>query len=267
MNLLGRGVSALVDVIVLFGGVSTAFRGKIGKSVLMASVLLVSLSFTTGLAWSQADTGSISGVVRDPSGGVLPSATITATNVATAVARTVQSATDGTYTVPALPPGIYNLDIKATGFQPFTGKAEVTVGGHTTVEAKLSISANTETVEVVGQGGSAVNTQTQELSQLVGTTQMSELPSLTRNAYDFVALSGNVSNGDLTSDGGTPNPTTTVGQSLTTRGVGFSINGQRETGTEILLDGAENVGVFVLSAGQPVPDRFDSGVQHYYQQL
>jgi len=215
--------------------------------ILLAGLLIGQPTF------AQVETGSISGVVRDPSGSVLPSAMVTATNTATSVARTVQSGPDGTYTVSSLLPGVYNVAVTATGFQPFTGKAEVTVGGHTTLEIKMSLSTQTETVEVVGEGGATVNTQTQELSQLVGTTQMSQLPSLTRNPYDFVALSGNVSNGDLTSDGGTPNPTTTVGQSLTARGVGFSINGQRETGTEVLLDGVENIGVFVDSAGQPVP--------------
>jgi hypothetical protein len=218
----------------------------------VVTILLAGL-FAGQPAFSQVETGSISGVVRDPSGSVLPSAMVTATNTATSVARTVQSGPDGTYTVSSLLPGIYNVAVAATGFQPFTGKAEVTVGGHTTLEVKMSLSTQTETVEVVGEGGATVNTQTQELSQLVGTTQMSQLPSLTRNPYDFVALSGNISSGDLTSNGGTPNPTTTVGQSLTSRGVGYSINGQRETGTEILLDGVENVGVFVLNAGQPVP--------------
>jgi len=218
------------------------------------STIIFALLFAGQLtSYGQVDTGSIAGVVRDPSGSVLPGATVTATNVATAAARTVQSGADGTYLVANLPPAIYDIRVSATGFQAFIGRTEVTVGGHTTLEVKMSLSAQTETVEVVGEGGSTVNTQTQELSQLVDTTQMSQLPSLTRNPYDFVALSGNVSNGDLTSDGGSPNPTTTVGQSLTARGVGFSINGQRESGTEVLLDGVENVGVFVDSAGQPVP--------------
>jgi hypothetical protein len=218
----------------------------------VVTILLAGL-FIGQPTFAQVETGSISGVVRDPSGSVLPSAMVTATNTATSVARTVQSGADGTYTVSSLLPGIYNVAVTATGFQPFTEKAEVTVGGHTTLEVKMSLSTQTETVEVVGEGGATVNTQTQELSQLVNTTQMSQLPSLTRNPYDFVALSGNISSGDLTSNGGTPNPTTTIGQSITAYGVGYSINGQRETGTEILLDGVENIGVFSLVAGEPVP--------------
>src|SRR5262249_33915629 len=146
--------------------------------------------------FGQADTGSISGLVRDPSGSVLPNATITATNTATSAARTVQSTADGTYTVTSLPPGIYNLKITASGFQPFNGKAQVTVAANVTMDAQLSVSNQTETVEVVAQGGTEVNTQTQEVSQVISPQQILELPSLTRNPYDFVALAGNVSSSD-----------------------------------------------------------------------
>src|SRR5262252_7277592 len=113
-------------------------------------------------ALGQVDTGSISGVVRDPSGGVLPNASITATNSATSTARTVQSASDGAYTVPSLPPGLYDVRVTATGFQPFVGKTQVTVGAHVTLDAQLSVSNQTETVEVVAEGGTEINTQTQE---------------------------------------------------------------------------------------------------------
>jgi hypothetical protein len=70
---------------------------------------------------------------------------------------------------------------------------------------------------------------------------------LTRNAYDFVAISGNVSAGDSTT------PNAMGGQNLTGRGTGFSINGQRMSGTEILLDGQENVDVFGANIGQQIP--------------
>jgi hypothetical protein len=222
--------------------------------VFSAALSLVLLSFQfSQVAFGQAETGTISGVVRDPSGGVLPNATVTSTNTGTSATRTVQTGVDGNYIISTLLPGVYSVQVTATGFQAFTSKTEVTVGGHVTLDAKMSISNQTETVEVVGAGGSVVNTQSQELSQLVGTMQMSQLPSLNRDPYDFVSLSGNVSNGDMTSNGSAPNPATVVGQSITGYGVGYSINGQRETGTEILLDGVENIGVFSDVAGEPVP--------------
>ena len=119
----------------------------------------------------------------------------------------------------------------------------------------MSLSTQTETVEVVAAGGSAtVNTQTQELSQLVNTTQMSQLPSLTRNPYDFVALSGNVSSGDLTSNGGTPNPTATYRTRISRpMASGTPSTGSGKLARKSFLDGVENIGVFSLVAGQHVP--------------
>jgi hypothetical protein len=215
--------------------------------------LFVLIASSYKSAWSQAETGSISGTVVDQTGAIIPYATVTATSVSTGAAKSVQSGTEGQYSVSSLSPGVYTVTVAHAGFGNFSASAEVTVGGKVTLDAKLSLTATTETVEVIGAGGTAVNTQSQELSQTVDTTQMTDLPSLNRNPYDFVALAGNVSSGDLNSNGGSPNAITTIGQNSTARGVGYSINGQREAGTDILLDGAENVGIFSVNAGQIVP--------------
>ena len=222
-------------------------RKALALIVLMAAVVLSSRP-----AWSQGELGSISGVITDSTGAVVPDADVTAKNTATAAERTAKSGGAGQYTITALLPGVYDLTVKHTGFADFTARAQVAVGTAVTVDAQLSLSGATQIVEVIGQGGVQVNTETQELSQVVNSQQMAALPSLTRNAYDFVALSGNVSNGDTTSNG----PTTTAnggGQNLTGRGVGFSLNGQRDTGTEVLLDGVENVAIFGYSVGQAIP--------------
>ena len=79
------------------------------------------------------------------------------------------------------------------------------------------------------------------------------MPSLTRNPYDFVALAGNVSAGDSTNSGDSRNASNGNSQNATTRGVGFNINGQRSSGTEILLDGVENISVFSDNVGVYIP--------------
>ena len=123
-----------------------------------------------------------------------------------------------------------------------------------TLDAKLSVSAATTEVQVVGEGGAQVNTQTQEMSQVVDTQQLANLPSLTRNPYDFVALAGNVSGGDnSTNSGASAIDQLGSGQNQENRGVGYAINGQRESGTEILLDGVENISIFTQSIGEDVP--------------
>ena len=223
------------------------------RKIFIVAVFLTAVFLSCQLAWSQVETGSINGIVSDSTGAVIPGATVTAKSVNTGAERTVKTGGAGDYLIQDLLPGLYDVTANSSGLAPFAGRVEVTVGGKATLDLQLSVGKTTAVVEVVGAGGTTVNTQTQELSQIVDTTQMADLPSLNRNAYDFVALSGNVSNGDNTSITQAPDPLVTTGESLTSRGVGYSINGQRNSGTDILLDGVENVGVFVVNAGQSVP--------------
>jgi len=214
---------------------------------LKISFLLVLASLLTTLAFGQAEAGSIAGTVRDSSGAVIAGATVKAKSATTGAERSTLTGSIGQYNIPGLTPGFYDVTITSGSFAAYKTRAEVTVGGLTTIEAQLVVGKESTTVEVVAGGAAQVNTQTQELSQLIDTQQVSQLPSLTRNPYDFVAVSGNVSSGDNTTN------SSNSSQSLSSRGVGFAINGQRESGTEILLDGVENVSVFSVAVGAQIP--------------
>ncbi len=86
--------------------------------------------------------------------------------------------------------------------------------------------------------GAQVNTSDQQISSTITPLEVTQLPSLTRNPYDFVSLSGDVSSDPSGSTG---------------RGVGVSFSGERAASTEILLDGVENVDAFGASVGQTIP--------------
>jgi outer membrane receptor protein involved in Fe transport len=227
------------------GGFMRILRALILGAAFFSSVSLLLLHPTN--SWSQVETGQIAGTVTDPSGALVTNAGVTIRNLGTNAQHTVQTDRSGGYRFPGLEPAHYKVTITSAGFVPYEADIEVTVGGHTTVDVKLLVGGSNAAVEVVSEGAAQVNTQTQELSQVVGTVQLSNLPSLTRNAYDFVALSGNVSSGDNTT------PNSNSGQNLSSRGVGYAINGQRESGTEILLDGVENVGIFSDAVGELIP--------------
>src|SRR5450631_984826 len=202
------------------------------------SLLAITLFACWHASNAQTDTGTISGTVSDSSGAVVPNTVITLTSISTNAVRTVTSNESGTYTLQAVSAGLYDLSARGAGFAQFRRRVEVTVGGRVTANIQLVVTANEQTVTVVGEGGATVNVQTQEVSQVISSQQVAQLPSLTRNPYDFVTVAGNISSGDkVTSSGAT---STTGDQNDTTRGVGFSLNGQRSTGTEILLDGVEN---------------------------
>ena len=164
----------------------------------LIAVLFAALLVFCATANAQVDLGQITGVVADQSGAVIPGANVTAKNLNTNAQRSTVTSSTGAYQIPGLEPGLYQVSVASGSFKAFTAKVEVTVGGKVTVDAKLSVSTAVTEVEVIGEGGAQVNTQSQEMSQVVDTKQLAQLPSLTRNPYDFVALSGNVSSGDNT---------------------------------------------------------------------
>lgn len=236
----------------IFGLCAVPFRfSKTNHNMLYLVALLVMLP---SLAFAQADTGTLAGTVKDTTGAVVPDAMVTVRSTATGATRTAQTGNDGVYTFPALPPATYDVTISKTGFADYKAQTPVTVGSHVTLDAQLSVSQVATTVEVVAAPAAEVNTQTAEVSQIITPEQVQNLPSLTRNPYDFVALAGNVSAGDRTMSSTNPQLAASGGQNTTTyRGAGFSINGQRLSDTEVLLDGAENINIFDNTIGLLIP--------------
>jgi len=189
-------------------------------------------------AFAQAETGQIVVKATDPNGAAVSGATVSVTQVNTGRKLPDTKTNDeGSATFTNLQPGRYEVTVTTAGFAPYTQQAEVSVGAKLSVEATLSAQAQSATVTVVaGEGGVEVNTQTQQLADTISQKQITELPTLTRNPYDFVGTSGNATS------------TGAFG-----RGAGFSINGQRAASTNILLDGGENQDTFTATVGQNVP--------------
>lgn len=186
---------------------------------------------TTGAAQSEA--GSISGIITDRSNAPIAGAKIVVASVATKSSRLAQSDDAGRFAINSLLPADYRVTVEATGFAARTVTTRVTVGGRTTLDLALEIRQVTDTVEVTALPS---ETAVPALTTFVSQPQVVDLPNLIRDPYLFVRLSGNVN------------------QTFSnTSGLGYSLNGQRPTGTTILLDGADNVAYFTLGIGQPVP--------------
>ena len=158
---------------------------------LLVVTLLFAMSTVIGLA-QVSTTGSISGSVTDPTGAVVPNATVTARNTETGAESTATTSANGTFNIPQLPRGTYRITIESgSGFK----KAEVTnvkvnVGSPATVNVSLELGTPQETVTIVG-GAEVLQTQTANIGSTIVGRQITELPFTSRDALDLVlALPG-----------------------------------------------------------------------------
>lgn len=204
--------------------------------ILVGVAFCVSLMTSASTLFAQTETGQIVGTVTDPNGAVIADATVTVKSLTTSAERRTKTLPDGTYIVANLLPSVYEVTVEAPGFAKATKRIQVIVGSKVTLDFQLSVGAPVEVVEVLGEAGVLVNTETQTISQVIDSRKVVELPTLTRNPYDLVIISGNVSQADPTG-----------------RGAGVAINGLRSAGTNVLLDGAANNDEFVAAVGQAVP--------------
>src|SRR5580700_7490831 len=81
------------------------------------TLILGALGFPSLLLAQSAGTGALTGTVSDPTGGVVPGATVTITSTDTNQARTATTGADGTYRFALLPPGTYRVRFNAVGFK------------------------------------------------------------------------------------------------------------------------------------------------------
>src|SRR5512145_1158321 len=118
------------------------------RTWLCAAALLIGLVPAAALAQSSA-TGSLSGTVQDPSGGVLPGATVRVMNPGTGLSQTTVTGTSGEWTIAALPVGRYEVAFELSGFKKLT-RSDVQVEAVITRQLRvvLEVGALTEQVTV-----------------------------------------------------------------------------------------------------------------------
>src|SRR4051794_14183841 len=126
-------------------------RATVPQITLAAGFAIALLVGLPAAARAQA-TGTISGVVTDASGAVLPGATVEARNQDTGQLRTATSATEGLYTLPLLPPGHYEVKASLSGFNTVTrSSVRVSVAETSRVDLVMQVGAVTENVTVTEQ--------------------------------------------------------------------------------------------------------------------
>ncbi|TAK11180.1 MAG: carboxypeptidase regulatory-like domain-containing protein, partial [Acidobacteria bacterium] len=157
------------------------------KQQAMRLVLALSLIFgLSAAAFAQGGaTSSISGVVVDATGGVVPGATVTVKNEATNATFEVVSGSNGAFTVPSLTVGSYTVSVQLQGFKTFVAKeVRVTAGAPTSIKATLEVGGLEQTVTVEA-AAAMVQTTGSSVAKTIDLKQISNLPLASRNAIDF----------------------------------------------------------------------------------
>src|ERR1700722_12092579 len=140
-------------------------------------------------AYSQTFRGAINGTVTDPSGAVVANANVTATNVATDVAITATSTSDGAFSFQDLPLGTYKITVSAAGFKPITvDNVNVTAGGAYSLPVKLSVGGTGTTAVEVSAAALTIDTTSAAQNNLIPTEAVQDVPMNGRDFTQFAAV-------------------------------------------------------------------------------
>ena len=190
-------------------------------SNLVVSLSVLALLALVPCARAQLYTGSITGLVTDPSGAVVPGAKVTVEDVAKQVPQSVTTDSNGRYVLRSLPPSTYRLTVEVAGFSTAVrDNLVLEVNQNLGIDVPLQLGAATQRVEVEA-AATALATQDAVTGQELNRTFINELPLLGRGVFDLASLAPGIHS----SDGGG------------TGGINFISNGSRSSTTDILMDG------------------------------
>lgn len=178
-------------------------------------------------AQTRATTADITGLIRDQTGGVLPGATVTATNTETNVGRSTTTQENGRFALPALPPGTYRVEVTMPGFVSETRDAlTLSLGSLVELDFSLKVAGTAEAITVSAESP-LVDSQKTAVASVVSQQQIESLPIDGRNFISFAVITPGV----------TTDRTPQQGASATS---GLTFAGQRARSNNITVDGLNN---------------------------
>ncbi|HZZ39832.1 MAG TPA: carboxypeptidase regulatory-like domain-containing protein, partial [Acidobacteriaceae bacterium] len=210
------------------------WKCKMGIVFGFLALFSVSTGFLTSpptLFAQTAVTGGLNGVVMDPTGAVVPGATITLVEVNTGDTRVLTTNDRGLYTAPFLKPGAYRVSASAKGLQSNTTSVEILVGQQSLSNLTVSPSGNKQTVTVNANNAQLIQTEDASLTTTFTSQQFENLPNPGGDITTFAfTVPGVVVN---TSTGGNGN---------------FSTSGLPGISNLIILNGADQTDSFFNDA-------------------
>ncbi|MCE5310497.1 MAG: carboxypeptidase regulatory-like domain-containing protein [Acidobacteriales bacterium] len=194
-------------------------------------LLFIALITVTSL-WAQSPQGTITGTITDSQGARVPGVAVVATQVATSLTYKGSSSQDGTYVIPALPVGRYEVTAAAAGFKTFRrADIQLEVSQRLRLDITLELGQVSETITVQGEV-TRVRTEESSLGTVVERRRIEELPMNGRHVFNLVKLVSGVQPVDRNADG--------FGE-ITNQGFSqIQFNGGPVYGTQMFLDGGAN---------------------------
>ncbi len=189
---------------------------------ILQSRVILCLLFSTAV-WAQLYTSTVSGVVTDPTGAVIPNTQARLVDEQKGFSFTATSDTSGRYLFRSVPPGSYKLTVQVQGFQSQeqTG-IKVDVNQNVTINFALQVGATSQAVEITA-AAPVLSTQDAVTGQVVDRRFINDLPLVSRSITDLVVLTPGVTEVDNTCNLCTAN--------------NFISNGSRNATSDVLMDG------------------------------
>src|SRR5947207_2278837 len=208
-------------------------KGGSMKSIKILVAVSVCLLLAAGSAYAQGvgASGEITGTVMDPSGAVVPNATVTATEAQKGLKRTATSDSKGEYRLAGLPPSTYDVSSQLTGFRTSIQKVVVTVGQSVILDFHLSVSQVSEQVEVTTEAP-LVEIEKTHQATTIDQQLIADLPINRRDYLTFTLLTPGVSDSTRMAD----NTDFRVKQ---TPQSGRALYGSNGRGNSVTVDGGE----------------------------
>jgi hypothetical protein len=204
---------------------STKFEKSRWRQVSCVAIAFGLLALNGLTLRAQTYAGSVTGVVTDPAGAVIPAATAVLTDQEKGFTFNASTGPDGRYVFRDLPPGKYSLSVTAPGLSTEQAKGIVlNVGQNSEINFKLQVEGTSQTVEVTS-ATPLLQTQDASTGQVVNQKFINDLPLISRSVFDLTQLAPGVTQAPNSSFGANTNP------------VNFISNGGRNSTSDIVIDG------------------------------
>ena len=211
------------------------------RLIMLMTVLVLSFSYITQQIQAQAVYGSISGIVSDSTGAIVPDATITITSIERKTVDTVITNAEGFYQKDRLLPGTYTVKIEKQGFKAgLINELTINVDTQTKGDVQLETGQVSETVNVTADS-QLLKTDRADVATTFEARQLNDLPIIDRNFTKLILLTP----GTVQQQWGHAASENPQGSTQT------SVNGQTFSGTGFQLDGTDNrdpiLGIIVIN--------------------